>query len=203
MRLRRWWSPLLVVTLAGCAGEGEPPPELLVIPDSVYLLTGGDSELVARYRFAGGEMPLVLFPTWTSSDEGVIELYDDGTGGSTILAVARNPGTAVISARGQTFEVEGSMEAEVGPDTLVAIELVPAAPSIAVDGLVELSAMGQYDTGSEFDIDLSAVWVSSDEGVAQVDERGGVFGLAPGEATITASFRGIAGSTTVTVTERD
>jgi hypothetical protein len=91
-------------------------------------------------------------------------------------------------------------------NSLVSIALSPANPSVSVNSIqqLQLTATGLYSDGSSTDLTSSATWATSDRSVAMVLPTPGTRGIVgtgnAGTATITASFAGISGSTSVTVT---
>jgi uncharacterized protein YjdB len=76
--------------------------------------------------------------------------------------------------------------------------ITPAASQIARGTSLQLIATAAYSDGSSQDINGSLQWSSSNPGVASVDQNGVVSGIAPGQATVTASDT--SGSLTATVT---
>ncbi|CAM4138034.1 Ig-like domain-containing protein [Nocardiopsis rhodophaea] len=56
-------------------------------------------------------------------------------------------------------------------------------------------------TDQDQDVTADAEWSSSDTGVVTVDASGVATAVAPGEATITATYRGLEATAEVTVTE--
>ncbi|MBB6172174.1 uncharacterized protein YjdB [Nocardiopsis mwathae] len=58
-------------------------------------------------------------------------------------------------------------------------------------------------TTNHGDVTADADWSSSDTSVATVDKTGTATAVAPGEATITATYRGLEATAEVTVTEPD
>lgn len=134
--------------------------------------------------------------TWSSSDEAVATVSDDGT-----VTAAAN-GTALITAT----TVEGNFSATC----LVTVDI--PEPVISVTGVtldhteLTLTAVGQTtwltSTVEPADAsDPSVTWSSSDESVAMVSSRGQVVAVANGTATITATTTdgGFTSACTVTV----
>jgi uncharacterized protein YjdB len=75
-----------------------------------------------------------------------------------------------------------------------------SAPStnIAVHSTTQLTATPKNAAGAAI-IGLSATWASSNGSVASVDGTGKVTGVAPGNATITATISNVTGSLDVVV----
>jgi len=83
---------------------------------------------------------------------------------------------------------------------LVAIEITPANPVIALGTETQLKATGIYSDSSKKDLTASVVWSSSDDRVATV-HNGQARSRARGTATVGAVAGGVAGSGTLTVTD--
>jgi uncharacterized protein YjdB len=82
--------------------------------------------------------------------------------------------------------------------TLQSIAVTPATPTIVIAGTQQFKAMGAYSDGSS-DLTATAVWSSSDSGVATVSASGMATAVAAGGATIFAKSGGVTGQATVTV----
>jgi hypothetical protein len=90
------------------------------------------------------------------------------------------------------------------PVDLVAIEVTPANPSIALGTHQQFTATGIFSNNARKDMTNSVVWTSSETSVATISNETGFKGLATSQAvgstTITATSGSISGSTTLTVT---
>ena len=121
--------------------------------------------------------------SWTSSDDTVAEVDEDGVIG------AVGCGKAEISAT--AYDEEGNVlssdtiEITVVGESNVATDITLAAPTspIPVGGSYQLVAAAQPDGASLPDL----VWTSSDPSVASVDENGLVKALSVGTATISVT----------------
>ncbi len=83
--------------------------------------------------------------------------------------------------------------------------IAPAAPSLAIGSTRQFTATANYSDSSAKDVTTSAAWSSSDATIASVQSTGQAApglatGMASGTATVSASFNGMMGSTTLTVT---
>jgi hypothetical protein len=134
--------------------------------------------------------------TWTSSNPGNVTVVSGpGIGGGQATGV--RPGTAVITAT--VGGVSGSTTVTVPMARLVGISIAPASSSIPVGGSATFTATARYADGSSSDATMAAVWSSSDPVIA-VAAAGVATGIGTGTATISASFGGITGSASLTVT---
>ena len=79
---------------------------------------------------------------------------------------------------------------KTGPGGIVAVVLAPDSIELAVGNSFQFRAAPVDSTGALLQ-GLDITWMSSDPGVASVNQEGAVVGIAPGTATITASVEGI------------
>ncbi len=111
-------------------------------------------------------------------------------------------GSTSISA---TFNgVTGSTTLTVSSATLVSIGVTPATPSIAKGLSQQFTATGSYTDASTQDLTASATWASSDTTKASISNATGSQGFASsagvGSTSVSATFNGVTGSTTLAVT---
>jgi hypothetical protein len=132
----------------------------------------------------------------------------------TNVAVASNAagekGRVTTLAAGDT-EVRasyGGMSAaarlRVAPAVLTHITVTPSAPTVGVNETARFFATGTFTLEgrtAQFDITGFATWFSSNPGVATVSNvvKGLATGQNPGTVTVTATFNGVSGSTSLTV----
>src|SRR4030066_406419 len=83
--------------------------------------------------------------------------------------------------------------------TLVAIEVSPTNPSIALGTTWQFTATGIYSDTTRQDLTASVAW-SSSTAAGTITAAGLATGASSGTASITASFGGLSGATTLTVT---
>jgi hypothetical protein len=90
------------------------------------------------------------------------------------------------------------------PADLVAIEVTPANPSIALGTHQQFTATGIFSNNDKRDITKTVTWSLADTSVAEISNETGTKGLAIskaiGSTQITATSGRISGSTTLTVT---
>jgi hypothetical protein len=123
--------------------------------------------------------------------------------GSQGLATALAPGETTITA--SFAAITGSVTLTVTPAPLESITVTPADLTIADGTTQPFTATGTFTDGTTQDLTTLVTWESSDESVASISNAAGSQGLAtalaPGETTITASFMGVQGTTTLEVLE--
>jgi trimeric autotransporter adhesin len=138
---------------------------------------------------------LTALVTWTSSDSTTVSINSTG------LATGRQFGTVTIGAA--LASVSSLTTLTVNKNPLVSIVVTPVNPSINVGQTQQFTATGTYSDGSMQDLTKTAHWSSSSSGVATINNGVSGGGLATGQgtgsATITATFQGVSGSTTLMV----
>jgi hypothetical protein len=210
-------------TLNGITGQttvtvGPPALTQIVvspIADSVRL--GTNVTYTATAIFANNTQQNVTGQaTWTSSDTTVATLArrggmggGPGGGGGAEVATTVGAGTTTISA--QFMGVTGTTTLAVTTATLVEVTITPIAPTLAVNGTLAFAATAIYSDNSSQNVTAQATWQSSNPMVAAITTgggggpggrggRGNATGLAAGTTQISATFQGVTGTTTLTVT---
>ena len=118
------------------------------------------------------------------------------------MATSKNPGTTTITAKDNSTGISGTTVLTV-TGVLVSIAVTPTNPSIAPGTTEQFVATGHYSDNSSKNLTSSATWSSGSTNVATISNSGGTQGLATalasGTSTIQATFGGLVGSTTLTV----
>jgi uncharacterized protein YjdB len=83
--------------------------------------------------------------------------------------------------------------------TVQSLSVTPASSQLAAGVVQPFTAVAAYTDGSQQDVTATATWASSDAAIATVSGCS-ARGVAPGSATISASFAGLTASAQVTVT---
>lgn len=179
------------------------PPEAL--PEGVFKLDPSTLTLPAGASFpvearrTDDASRLTAQATWWSEDPGVAFVGVGPLERGKLRAVS--PGRTTIWARwgGATAR----MEVDVTDAALARIELTPLAARVPVGYRGQYSATGVFDDGSSLYITQEVTWDSSAPQTVHVHNTPGRQGRSvaqePGTATITASWRGVRGSTVITV----
>lgn len=118
--------------------------------------------------------------SWSSSNSIAISVSSSG------LLSINSAGSATISISYDGLNDQQNLEIVVLNE--LSISSLPSA--IEVNETYQLSASAQYSDGSSSDVTTQAVWSSSDNSILSVSTTGLVSSVAPGVATITASFDG-------------
>ena len=195
-------STLVRATVEGRSGTAQvvvvsPPPvpvsSVSISPSSGEVVVGKTVDFDAQTLDANGNALTDRQIVWTSASPATATV--DGSG--TARGVA--PGQTTITATSEG--VSTSVPVTVNPVPVSSVEVTPSAETVAVGKDIQLSAIPRASNGNEL-AGREVSWSSSDASIARVDEMGIVRGVAPGEATITATSEGQSGSATITVIPR-
>ncbi len=129
--------------------------------------------------------------SWVSSDPGVASVDENG------LVTAVSFGQAIITATSNESGLSASCTVTVNPKLAGSITLDYENVSLNLGEVIKLTATVLPDNMA----DKSVSWVSSDPGIASVDENGLITAVSTGQAIITATSNetGLSASCTVTV----
>ena len=171
--------------------SGKTLARIDVTPFSPTIAVGSSITLTATGIYADGSTAdVTTSATWSSSSPGVANVDASGK------ASGVTGGSAVISA--SLSGITGGTPITVTTAKLLSVSVSPTSATIAKGEAIALKATATYSDGTSSDVTAGAVWTSSDGTIASV-AAGNVKGVAPGTATITASFGGLSGSSTITV----
>ena len=174
---------------------------IAVTPAGSTITLGTNQQFTATGTYSGtATQNLTSTVTWQSSNAAVAPVSN--AAGTQGLATAAGAGSATMTA--MLGGLSGSAVLQVIPDMPVSITVTPANPRIANATEQQFAAIGQYAGGSTQDLTAFATWTSSVPGTASVSNAAGSIGLAAalalGTTSIGATFAGVSGSTTLTIT---
>ncbi len=137
--------------------------------------------------------------TWSASNPAMLfvsnVLYSQGFGCG--LSSGQTSVTATLGS------VTGSTLLTVASPALISINVTPAAAAVAAGNTQQFTALGTYGNGSTQDLTATATWSSAPASAATVSDTPGTDGLAqgvaPGQATVTATLGTVSGSGQLTV----
>jgi uncharacterized protein YjdB len=208
---------LLTAAFAGCGGSGGGRggsgggatdeggsvtlTSLELTPATGNLVAGTTRQFVATGIFSDAtKQDMTAWVTWSSSAPSVATV--DNTSGACGLVAGVAAGSTTIT--GTLGDVSGSATVTVTSATLVSISVTPTAPSIALGTTRRFTATGIFSDQSSQNLTAAVAWSSSNTAIATVSNLAGSNGLASsvaaGATTITATFGGTSGSTTLMVT---
>lgn len=139
--------------------------------------------------------------SWVSSDPTVATISNGGPGGARGRATGISAGGVTITA---TYSgVSGSTMLTVVVPTVMSVQVTPANSTVPVGINHRFTATAVFTDSSTLDVTNAATWTSSDPTIVAVSNvmggQGAATSLVPGSVTVTATYQGIAGSTTATV----
>lgn len=168
----------------------DPVPAQLVAggPDRLTSL-GETAQLSATLLMATGDPIPGATVTWTSLDQGVLEVSSSG------VATAISEGTARVVARSQ--ELSDTLTIQVAA-VVTQVVVSPASASLQPGEQRLFVAQPRDARGNT--LERSVDWSSSPTSVATVDGNGLVTAVAVGTAEIRAAVAGVVGTASVEVT---
>ena len=175
------WVLLLLAACGGGPGPtGDPPPvaEVVVAPATATVEIGSQVQLTATLTDASGGTLTGRPVAWTSSDEAIATVADDGA----VSGVAEGAATITATAESRS----GTAAVTVGAAAVASIALTPAAPSGVPGEQVQLTATVR-DAGGNTLPDRTVTWTSANPAKATVDAAGLVTAVAVGSTTVQAA----------------
>ena len=175
---------------------------IAITPGNGSIAQGTSIQLAATGTFNdGGTRNLTRQVAWSSSDTTVATI-----GANTGVAVGQpqsaGSGTAVITAT--LGSVTTTVNLTVTNATISSISVTPTGITIPIGAQKGFTATGLFSDSSSQDITANCHWTSGNTAVATVGSGGGIgpvtaTSVAAGTSNITASFGGVSGFSTLTV----
>jgi Bacterial Ig-like domain (group 2) len=174
-----------------------PPLESIAItPGGPSLPKGETEQFTATGTFADNSTEnLTQDATWASANTATATISN--ATGSNGVGRALAIGTSSISAT--LWGVTGSTSLTVSPAVLQSIWVTSASPSILEGTSDQLTATGVYSDGSTQNLTNVVSWSSATPSVATLSSAGLADGITPGASSISASYQGLTGSTSLAV----
>lgn len=186
---------------------------------------GLTEQFIARGYYSDGTYQVITSPTWSSSKTAIASVSSAGivnslAAGTSVISASLGgvSGSSNLTVTTLTLQSISVRTSPILPPIIIGgipIDPSPSAStlSLTVGQTDHVYAYGHYSDGS-VQLLFSAAWKSSNIAIATVttfstttigetttiSSGGNVRGLAVGDATITATFQGISGSTPATVT---
>ncbi|MBI5365267.1 MAG: Ig-like domain-containing protein, partial [Planctomycetes bacterium] len=193
-----------VVACPGRRGSDGPVPTLLalsVTPSNPTIALGTTRQFTATGTWSDGTIDdLTALAQWSSADAaaGTISTTIGSRGLATGVGMGSTTITATFSGR------NGSTMLTVSNAALVAIEVTPTNPSIALGTSSAFAATGIFTDGTTQDLTEQVVWDSSAPSTSTISNaagsRGRALSVGVGDTTITATLSGVSGTTLLSVT---
>ncbi len=182
--------------VAACSGEPVDPDNLVPVasvtlqPATPVVGVGATAALIATARSGDGTLLSDREITFTSSNPSVAAVNGNGV----VTAIAA--GTTDITATSETRSA--TVPLSVSDVRVASVTVSPDAADVAVNAERTLAAEA-FDAGAAPLPNRVFAWTSSSPGIATVTSVGVVRGIAPGEATITATSEGQSASAGIRV----
>lgn len=149
-------------------------------------------QFTARGNYSDGSTQTLTPYSWVSGTTTVATISSSGQ------ATGVAGGTSTITANWGA--ISGSTTLTVVADFPVSITVTPTNPSIAKGSTGQFTATGTYSDNSVRDVTSQSTWSSATTAVATINSGGLSSALTLGTSVITATFNGISGTTSLTVT---
>ncbi len=199
----RWMAGIALLAVVSC-GESPttmsppvppppppPRPATVEVRPAAFELTaiGASVQLTWQVRDQRGQPMTGVTVTWESGNTGVATVNSVG-----LVAAAGNGSTAIAATAG---EASGHATVTVA-QRVSAVTVSPPAPMVVEGDTLRLRATAADANGHTVDV-TGFSWSSSDSSVAAVDASGLVTGVRAGDALISATADGEAGSVRLNV----
>jgi hypothetical protein len=186
---------LLPIVMAGCGGRWDGPKlsAIAVAPANQSIPVAAIQQLTATgVNSDGTSTDITRVAAWSSSNTAVATVDSHG------VATGISLGSTTITATsgGKTASVTLNVTAAV----LRSVSVTPATPSVVKGLTSQFTALGIYSDGTSQDVTTLAGWLPADTAVATINTSGLATGVAAGPVLISATFAGLTGSATLTVT---
>jgi hypothetical protein len=210
-----WSGIVFVLLLSGCGWNGTPTRQndftplasIEISAVSPTIAAGTSTKLSATGVFVGG-LPAgdITDKVIWSSDTPLVASFPYTTSPNKNRVVGNAPGTATLTAT--KGGVSATFKLTVSNATVTAVTITPVAPSISQGLNIQFAASGTFSgtPTTTQDLTFDAIWAPSPGTFATVSNDPTSKGLATalkagiGIETISATFGGVIGSTTLTVT---
>ncbi len=186
--------------LAGCGGNNSASSGPQAVLQSIQITPAGPSiaaglsqQFTATGKYSdNSSKDLTNSASWSSSNTSTATVSSSG------MATSKTQGSTTIAA---TYSgIGGNTTLTVTAPVLTQLTVSPASASLPLGTGVQLTATGTYTDGSTQNVTNTATWNSSNTNAASVSSAGMVTSNAQGSATITATYSGVSGSASLTVT---
>jgi hypothetical protein len=196
----------LVITIFACPGRHSSsfsPSTLVsiaVTPTNPTIALGTTRQFTATGMFSDGTtLDVTALAAWESS----AVLAGDISNASGSQGLATGLGTGSTTIRASYSGMSGSTTLTVSSAALVSIEVTPTNPRIALGTSRQFSATGIFSDGTTQDLTGQVAWETSVASAATISNDPSSHGIADavglGDTAISATFSGVSGSTTLTV----
>ena len=193
-----------VMGTAAVTVSAAPLVSIAVTPNPLNLPLGLTLPLKATATYGDATTTLTqdvtTTATWTVADSSVATVGNAGTAAGQVTGAKVGSTTVTATLSG----ISGSATVNVNKANLLSIAVAPTTATVTAGSTRSFTATGSYDNSTTADLTTLATWSSGNTAVAEVSNAAGTNGVATtlvrGTATITATYSGIQGTATLTVT---
>jgi hypothetical protein len=171
---------------------------IAVSPSASSVPVGESKQLTATGSFSDGSTQgLTQSATWSSSVPATATVNAQG------FVTGMSAGVTQVSAA--YHGITGTASVTVGPPVLLSITISPPNQSssssfaLPLGETEQLTATGNFSDGSTQDFTQSATWSSSESATVKVSAHGVVTGVGVGVVQVSATYQGVTGSASITV----
>src|SRR6266513_1027456 len=170
---------------------------LVISPKTLTLHPNATADFTAVAFLDTGDSASVTV-SWSVTSGTMVDTRSNGKRHYGHYKGGQNPGQYAVVATGNPGNVSDTAIVTVTPVPVAALNVAPAAATIAVGATIQLVAT-TIDSAGNVLTGRSVNWASGNSGAASVDGNGLVTGMGAGAATITATSEGKSGTASVTV----
>ncbi len=165
---------------------------IAVTPANPSIPKGETQQLIATGTYNDGSTQDVSSKvSWSGAVPGVVDLSATG------LVAATSLGTATIAAA--EGSISGTTVVTVSAAVPVSLAISPVNQSISVGFTQQFGAVEMFSDGTKRNVSGRATWTSLNPDIATVSSSGLATGTDVGTASISASYKSVSGSTSLTV----
>ncbi|WP_219644522.1 S-layer family protein, partial [Cohnella sp. CFH 77786] len=185
--------------MTGNASLTVNPPVTLtsitVTPATATVQVGGTQQYTATANYSNGTTQNVTnMATWALGDPTKATINATG------LATGTAIGTTGVTATWGGMTGNASLTVTAAPVTLQSITVTPATATVAVGGTQQYTATANFSDGSTQDVTNTAAWMLQFPAMASINNSGLATGNAVGTTGVAATWNGMTGFASLTVT---
>lgn len=181
--------------------SSQPLTSISVTPTNPTLHINTVKQFTATANFSDGPQNITTLVNWSVSNNNASISNVSGSQG--IITTISNGNTVITASLSSLVSMSGSTTITISSVTLSAITVTPTNANLHVGVNKQYIAIGTYSDGSTENLTKSVVWSSSNNSVLKIISAKTRNGLATplltGNVQITATLKGVSGSTNALV----
>jgi uncharacterized protein YjdB len=157
--------------------------------------------LAATGHYADGSTAdLTTTALWASDDTAIATVSNAAGTEGVVTADDTTLGVVQITATQDGVTSGPAIINVVESATVTLVAVTPATPTVVAGEDIAFTAMATFADGRTTNVTATATWTSATTTVASIDTTGLARGLTDGTSVITATYLGVSGTATLTVT---